>query len=212
MEQRYRLKQIRNGLGLSQAQFALKINYPLSTISAIEAGNQKLPMRLAYMLQDIILKDTKGNLRVSSEDYPRTDDEVSLRAEWLFRGTGKPFDEDLIINSHQKIKINIINKETSVQIDISGDINFFQLTDASMSPLFSKNDIVALNTQKKEVVSGNIYLIRLFGENLIRTIYKINSSEYNVVAENVELVPTLAVGQKDIEILGEYDYMLRIKE
>ena len=210
MEQLYRLKKLRNKLGLSQAQFAQRINYSLSSISAIEAGNQKLPMKLAYLLQDMVVKDSKGTVRIVTEDSPSTEDETHLRAEWLFMGAGKPFYEDLPDVSFQKLKIDTMSGK-SVSLDVSPNVKFFELNDSSMSPAYNKYDIIAVDTAKKDIVSGHIYLINMFDENLIRKIYKLNADEYNIVAENKDLIPPVVTKKSDIKIEGEYIYMIRIE-
>ncbi len=209
MEQRQRLKDIRNLLGLSQAQFAAKIYYPLSSISAIEAGNQKLPVNLAYLLQDIIVSDNNNNVRITTQEYPKREDEFSLRAEWLFRGTGKPFDCGEISENFTRLNIKLFRENKSSTLSVGDNIIFFQIKDDLMADFFLKYDIIAFDTTKKNITSGGIYLIKMFDEYIVRKLFNIDINSVNVTAINDKIVPTLTVKKNDIEIIGQYSYMIR---
>ena len=207
-EQRLRLKEIRNGLGMSQAQFAAKLPYPLSSIAAIEAGNQKLAVQLVFKLQDLIVSDQNGHMRIVSEEMPKREDEYNLRSEWMFRGTGEPFDFGEIGSSSKLLNLPIFDETKSFPLAMDGVV-FYRVKDDSMNDAFAKGDIVAINTKKKEILSGQTYLVRVFDEYLLRMVYNLNSSVLSLVPFNKSIAPVIEVERSEIETVGCCEYLIR---
>lgn len=207
-EQRQRLKEIRNSLGLSQAQFAAKLPYPLSSIAAIEAGNQKMPIMFVFKLQDSIVSDANGHIRIVSEDNPKQDDEYYFSSEWLLRGTGEPFDYGKFVSSSNSLNLQIFNEKKQFRLQME-DIVFFVIKDNAMENLFKKNDLVAINTKKTDIVSGQVYLVKIFDEFLIRKLFVIESNTVLLIPENKEYAPSITADRKEFEIIGAYKYLVR---
>ncbi len=207
-EQRLRLKEIRNALGLSQAQFSAKLPYPLSSIAAIEAGNQKLPAALAFKLQDSIVSDKNGHTRIVTSDNPKLDEEYFLRAEWLFRGTGEPFDFGGFSSSLKSLNLPVFNENYSIKVPME-DIIFYPIKDDTMSDVFLKRDIVAVNTKNTKILSGQIYLVQVFNEYLLRVVFALDEQNLLLSPINKSIAPDLTVSCADVEIIGRYQYLIR---
>lgn len=83
-----RLKQIRNALGMSQNTFAHHVDIKNDTINNIEGGKQKLSVRVALALRDVVVQTTNGRLRIVTPQDPRRNDEAQLRIDWPVTGEG----------------------------------------------------------------------------------------------------------------------------
>ena len=86
---------------------------------------------------------------------------------------------------------------------------FYLVQDESMKDTFLKGDVVAINMAKKKLVSGQIYLVKIFGEYLLRAIYAVDAVNVNLVPFNKELAPVIETTRVDVEIVGTYEYLVR---
>lgn len=209
MSQIERLKLIRKQLGLSQAQLAKKINFSLSTLSAIEAGNQKFPIKLAYILQDRVVQNKNGVIRLLEENQLIDENEKQLNADWLFRGQGDEFPKNFMDCS--QVSISVDNDNSSIDLNFSSDFKFIKIKDKTMIPFCQQDDIIVFNPQKNIPTSGNIYLLNIFSEQVVRFVYKLSHTQYKIVAVNEQLVPPIVLSIDDFDVLGEYQYMIRLK-
>ena len=207
--QRKRLKEIRSMLNYSQAQFAKELPYSLSSIAAIEAGNQKMPISLAYLMQDNIVQDAYGRCRILTPDAPQRQEESSFRAEWLFRGKGTPFENFAFGLNQEKCNIKIYETSTNYLLPTGESVLYYEMNDDTMTPEFRKKDIVAVDSKKLNVVSGRYYLIKLYDEKLIRQVFKVDQERYMVKALQEEIMPRIVIDIDKVLILGEYIYSIR---
>ena len=102
MDINYRLKQIREEYGLSQAKFAIKFNLPQSTYAQYEKGGRAIP----------------DNLKLELSQF-------GINMNWLITGKGKMFldaSENPLTNSSKKNNEQWINtKGQIVTVSISND-------------------------------------------------------------------------------------------
>ena len=209
VDQKTRMKEVRSLLGISQAQLAKELSYSLSSIAAIEAGNQKIPISLAYMMQDCIVQDSYGKCRIVTPDYPKKDDEVSLNSEWLYRGKGFAFDKTSFNNTKEELKISILAQEKQISIPFGSRVVYYEMNDDTMSPEFKKKDVVAIDTLKTSIISGRYFLVNLYGEHLLRQVFKVDESKYIIKAIQEDVMPRIILEAQNVDIIGEYVYSIR---
>lgn len=201
-----RLKQLRNALGFSQPIFSQYLGINNSTINHIENGNQRLSVKVALVLREKIVQKPDGRLRILTDENPKKDDEAQLRMDWLVTGQGEPFDKTISnLNS-----IEIFINEKRIIFPKGENIEFYCMPDETMSPNFTKNDYIAIDTNQKEIKNGGIYLISVFGDSFVRQIFKIGKDKLNVVASNKELVPAIEACNEEISIIGRCVYRMTL--
>lgn len=208
-EQRFRLKEVRNGLKLSQAEFSKAVGYSLSSISAIEAGNQKIPVTFAYFLQDRIVKDAYGVCRIIQPNEKFRPGDARLRGEWLLLGIGEAYSIERQNPIQNGFTIKLHESQDSFDLPIENSIIFTKILDDTMSPLLFKNDIAAVDKDKKDINSGRIYLIKLFGEKLFRQVYKVDETNVMIKSMREDLIPRTTIETDKIEIIGQQIYSIR---
>lgn len=225
MNSKDRLKQLREGLRLSQPKFGDALGLKSNTINNIEGGYQKLSPRIALILKDKIVADPCGRLRIISQSEPQRSNEANLRTEWLLYGEGDPFEK--MINSESKnitiaIKsdtvlscgggYNVIDEKSQeiIQLPKNNDIVFFRVSGDSMQTEFKSGDIVAINTAKTELISGKLYMISIDGDVSFKELHKLGTDKIQVVSYNKDVMPSFSINIYDCKICGMYEYMIRV--
>ena len=115
MDINYRLKQIREEYGLSQAKFAIKFNLPQSTYAQYEKGGRAIP----------------DNLKLELSQF-------GINMNWLITGKGKMF-----LDSSENPLTNSIKKNNEQWIDTKGQIVTVSISNDSLLVPILKNRVSA---------------------------------------------------------------------
>lgn len=202
-----RLKQIRNALGMSQAELDNIMCFKTYTVNSVEGGKQKLSVRIAIALREKIVQTPDGRLRIVNDEKPRQSDEAELRMEWLLTGEGEPFDKTLGHTDVFRLEFdnNIIN------LPHGDNIKFYTMPDDSMSPDFYKDDYIAFDKNNTNVKNGGDYLISVFDECILRRIFKTGKDKLKITAIN-EVFPSFEIDKSEVEVIGKQLYSMRISQ
>lgn len=116
----YRLKQIRESFGLSQAKFAIKFNLPQSTYAQYEKGGRSIPDSLKQELS-----------------------QFGINMNWLINGIGNMYINDSQNDQSIRPEQKHIIEPTEAWIDPKGQITTISVSKDSFSVPILKNKVSA---------------------------------------------------------------------
>lgn len=187
------IRQIRQGLALTQVEFAKKLGVDTKTIQNWESG-KKVPTTkhgiIRSLIDNINNKDADGEIHSPAAEL---DDSNSFRYYYELTATASNIDcfSDNELGQEYK-RINFPGYEGCVAFNMSGE---------SMMPTAKEKDIVVIEPKPIEViVNGEIYLvITRDGQRIIKRLLKIRKDD------EVGMVIRCISDNEDQELYAPFD-------
>lgn len=207
-----RLKLLRKKLGIKQSQLAQYMEGGEATIKAMEQGRTlTIKPKYAIALEDklkinrVWLEHGKGDM-FKSEFGDILNSIAKLDSHLNSDSNHCPYYEDIADTSyiaHVSIPIGILKNPSKKLLAV-------KINNDSMGETLQSGDIVFINMDDTDIISGKIYKIKFNSEVILKRIYKKTDNLF-LLKEDNPISPQLDAKRADFKVLGRAVATINIK-
>jgi len=208
-----RLKAVRSKLGIKQSQLAQLMGAGEATIKAMEQGRTKtIKARYAINIEEK-LKISRAWLESGEGDMFKTDYDTLLssiaKIDSALSGNSVtlPYYEDIRDTNY----IANISMPISIINNPSKELLAVKINDDSMEGTIRRGDMIFINMDDTELVSGKIYKVQLNDELMIKRIYKSAKANQFLLKSDNPIYPELTVNISNFTVFGRVVATMNMK-
>lgn len=192
-------KILRELLGLSQSEFAEKLNLTKTYFKDVERLGCKRAFspRIATILAKNIVQSSDGTVRIVTREKPKQNNEISLSSDWLIYG------EEPMFNTAKQI-YTIETEDRIFYLQQNQNIKYFTMADDMMLPEIHKGHIFAVDTSQKEIQNGQLYYLIAGNKKVLRQIEELEYNKLYVKTYNMPDKFSYVIDKKEVEVIGKF--------
>ncbi|HEU4904231.1 MAG TPA: XRE family transcriptional regulator [Flavisolibacter sp.] len=228
----YNLLEIRELYGLSQTDFARRLNITREVVNKMEKGKMKVSkrtgMRLQKFLQDHPFAAPSGDVNIlgkSSQDVEKKRSPLPFQQQRLQeKNTITPFLVPLVGIKAQAGYVKGFEQvdyiETLEQYSLPPGVNpigaiwrYFEVDGDSMEPTFGSGDVVLATMVPHEdwndIKNFCVYVVLTGDQLLIKRLYKKSETDWVLISDNDDVAPQVLLPVENIKQLWQFRRQIR---